>query len=354
MPTSAQARRCPGRFDILPIEQLSTSYARLRPGRPTKPQPRLLAALPIRVVPVDGGRYEVVDGFKRLAACRDEGHQQIPVVVEAEGRPEDHKQLLLLGNAPPRTLTAADEAEVVASLRKEDGPSESRIARALSKTTHWVARRLDINEHLGPAAKQKLGRGALGPSAAHALCALSDDDQRVVVETAERHALTANESINLFGAYRVADEHDRKRLLADPKGMLEPDPSPAQSPLATAVERLLERIRNALLDLASFQIPSELGPPEQRRIEAVFRSVLALLHQTARAVLPVRAQHEEEDHVRRQRAKRPREPAQEEAKRERSRKDSKGDHRSLQEGLRHQEDRRQGRMVQEDRSPSPP
>ena len=69
MPTSAQFASCPGSFDILPLHRIRTSYADLRPGRPTV-ETEPLSPLPIRVVPVDDneGAYEVIDGFKRLEA----------------------------------------------------------------------------------------------------------------------------------------------------------------------------------------------------------------------------------------------------------------------------------------------
>lgn len=293
------ATACPMSYCFLPIEKLLTSYAKLRPGRAKKP-PSLLAPLPIRVVPIGGDRYEVLDGFKRLESWREEGLREIPVVIEAEGRPEDHKRIILLANAPLRTSTALDEAEVVASLKEEDGLKESTIARSLSKPTRWVTCRLDLQRHLGRAAKEKLACGSIGPSAAHALCPLSEEDQEAVLAAAERHGLTERASIALFETYRVADEQDRKRLLRDPKGTLEPDPSPTLSPLTTQLERRLERIRRALLDLACFRIPIGIAPPEERRIDAVFRSVLAQLEQTTRAVLSGRAQRKEEDHEGRQ------------------------------------------------------
>ena len=67
-----------------------------------------LAALPIRVVPCEDGGFEVLDGFKRLESWREQGRQEVPVVLERPGPVEQHKRLLLLANAPPRTLTALD------------------------------------------------------------------------------------------------------------------------------------------------------------------------------------------------------------------------------------------------------
>jgi ParB-like chromosome segregation protein Spo0J len=333
---------CPPNFDILPLEKLKTNYAKLRPGR-AKPQPDL-SPLPIRVVPV-GGHYEVLDGFKRLASWREQGYRQIPVVIEAEGRPEDHKRLILLANAPSRTLTALDEAKVVADLQ-QDGLSESSIAHFLQKTPKWVEDRTIINGRLGQHGKEKLASSAIGPSTALALCKLLEEDQQVVLVAAEKHALPAKATVALCEAYRVADEPDRKQLLRDPKGALEPMPSVAQSSLAIALERRLEQIRRSLVNLTCFRIPSELAPPEQRRIEAVLRSVLDLLQQTVRAVLPIRTDEREDVHEGRYTNK-------EEAHR-RFRRHPSVDPRAARQGLRDAEDQPQSRMLPQDRTPRPP
>ena len=88
-----------GSFRFLPVGRLRTSYAALRPGAPHR-QADDVAQLPIRVVPIDNGMYEVIDGFKRLDRWREQKHNLIPVVVEPPGTPAQHKRLILLANAP--------------------------------------------------------------------------------------------------------------------------------------------------------------------------------------------------------------------------------------------------------------
>ena len=75
-----------------------------------------MAERPLRVAEVTTGRYEVLDGHKRLSGWKAQGHTHVPVVVEPVASVVDHKRSLLAANAPPRTLTALDEARVVASL----------------------------------------------------------------------------------------------------------------------------------------------------------------------------------------------------------------------------------------------
>lgn len=270
-----------GTIRFLAAERLRTSYAALRPGAPLR-VPVDAAQLPIRVVPTEKGTYEVIDGFKRLNQWREQGHHLIPAVVEPPSSSEEHKRLLLLANAPPRTLTALDEARVVCSLMNEEGLSQARIARSLGHKPRWVARRVDIATRLSPTAEEKLAQGAIGPTFAHALCAVPTTEQDAVLGAVQRHGLKLREALRLLGSYRVADEPDRRELLRAPLKAVRSrsSSSPATSPTVTVLERRLHYIQEALVSLAEFSIPDELAPPEKRRLEARLHGVLAQLETT--------------------------------------------------------------------------
>ena len=266
---------------FLPAERLRTTYAPLRPGAPVQ----LLddgAELPIRVVPTEEDTYEVIDGFKRLKRWREQGHHLIPAVVEPPSSSEEHKRLLLLTNSPPRTLTALDEARVVCSLMNEEGLSQARIARKLGHKPRWVARRVDIGTRLSQTAEKKLAQGTIGPTFAHALCAVPVTEQDAVLSAVERHGLKLREALRLLCSYRVADEPDRRELLRTPLEAVRSgnSSSPATSPTVTVLERRLEYISEALVSLTEFSIPDELAPPEKRRLEALLHGVLAQLQTT--------------------------------------------------------------------------
>jgi len=266
---------------FLPAERLRTTYAPLRPGAPVQ-LPDDGAELPIRVVPTEEDTYEVIDGFKRLKRWREQGHHLIPAVVEPPSSSEEHKRLLLLTNSPPRTLTALDEARVVCSLMNEEGLSQARIARKLGHKPRWVARRVDIGTRLSQTAEKKLAQGTIGPTFAHALCAVPVTEQDAVLGAVERHGLKLREALRLLGSYRVADEPDRRELLRAPLQVVRSgsSSSPATSPTVTVLERRLEYISEALVSLTEFSIPDELAPPEKRRLEALLHGVLAQLQTT--------------------------------------------------------------------------
>jgi hypothetical protein len=62
----------------LPIARLATSLAPLRGPRTDAASG--LAPLPLRVAANSDGTYELLDGFKRLAHWRCDGHTHVPVV----------------------------------------------------------------------------------------------------------------------------------------------------------------------------------------------------------------------------------------------------------------------------------
>jgi hypothetical protein len=153
-----------GTLRVVPIEQRCTSYAPLRPGCPRRSLTREPVALPIRVVPSAPGCFEVLDGFKRLRTYQEHGAAELAVVIESPSPPAEHKRLLLAANAPPRTITALDEARVVCSLIDDDQQSVAAVARQLGKRRQWVERRLAIGRRLCVCeARNNLPPGASAP-----------------------------------------------------------------------------------------------------------------------------------------------------------------------------------------------
>ena len=269
----------------LDTQSLRTSLAPLRSSAPPPAQlAPVLGEMPLRVARRDDGSFEVLDGLKRLAQWMCAGHAQVPVIVEQACSTVEQKVLLLRANAPPRSLTAMDEARVVDSLIQEEGQTEAAVRRATAHRAGWVSRRLVLARQLAPSLCDKVDHRELGPSLAYALCALPAPQQESVWRSAERGGLTTRETFALLSAFRVASEAERASLLAQPVRAVRPDRSqaPAFSPLCARLEERLRRTHQALLDLASFSIPDEgLSPAERRRIEAQHRAVLELLATTA-------------------------------------------------------------------------
>src|SRR6266852_40328 len=137
----------------IPVERLATTLAPLR--GPRTDAGTSLAPLPLRVAPAGDDTYEVLDGFKRLARWRHEGHTHVPVVVEDAGAGVVGKARLLEANTPRRTVSPMDEARVVRALRRRSALGHHREpAGQLPPWRAEAARR----EHRAPRAAHPRGR----------------------------------------------------------------------------------------------------------------------------------------------------------------------------------------------------
>jgi hypothetical protein len=276
-----------GAVRLVPLAQIRASYARLRRGgacRPSEPGPEF----PLLVTLRGDGDYELLDGFKRIDRWRERGHRLVPVLVEPPRSIVEQKRRLLAANAPARTTTTLDESLVVCSLREDDKLGPSAIARLLGRKPAWVDGRLALGRRLSPHAKEALGRAELGPTVGLELCPLAHDEQDRLLGAITQHGLGARDALALVRVWRAADERDRSELLRDPLGVLRPPAADTEtrSVRARDLEAEIERLRTALQDLALFKLPPELAPPERRRLEALWRGLVAELRATARHLSP--------------------------------------------------------------------
>src|ERR1700730_13322249 len=98
-------------------------------------------------------RYEIVDGFKRLAAARAIGERPTLCarVIEADER--SAKAALYRLNRVGGKPSELEEAWIVHALVREDGLPQVEVAELLGRHKSWVCRRLALIEKLGEPAK---------------------------------------------------------------------------------------------------------------------------------------------------------------------------------------------------------
>lgn len=279
----ATLARSDARVRSVPVVDLDTRLAVLRGGRARRRGG--LADLPLRVVPLTNGRFEVVDGFKRLERWRAEGAHEVPVVVEAPRTQAAARVLLLEANAPHRTLSPMDEARVVHALRVEDRLGPRAIATLCGRRVEWVTNRLALATGLAPSIAARVDAGAVGPTLALALCGVARSAQESIATAIEKHGLTVREALALVTAFRAsASDEERRALLECPLAAVRSQKR-EESSLAARLSERLARARSALTDLRRFVVPDAgLSPGERRRLQAAHRAVLHQLTETARAL----------------------------------------------------------------------
>jgi hypothetical protein len=138
-------------------------------------------------------RYELVDGFKRLAAARAvrEVSSLWARVIEADER--SAKAALYSLNRVSGKPSELEEAWIVHALVRDDGLPQVEVAELLGRHKSWVCRRLALIERLEEAAQAELKVGLLSPTCARQLVRLPPGNQDALLAVIRREALTAHE-----------------------------------------------------------------------------------------------------------------------------------------------------------------
>ena len=98
---------------------------------------------PIVVYPIDGKRFEIIDGFKRYRALKKLNAKTIIAnVVNLNIRTV--KAAILFLNQDTGSITDLEEATIVQSLHIEDKLSQLEISKLLNRHKSWVSRRISL------------------------------------------------------------------------------------------------------------------------------------------------------------------------------------------------------------------
>ncbi len=176
-------------------------------------------------------RYELVDGFKRLAAARTvrELSSLWARVIVCDER--SAKAAIYGLNRASGKTSELEEAWIVHALVREDGLAQVEVAELLGRHKSWVCRRLALIEKLEEAAKEDLTVGLLSPTCARQLVRLPPGNQEALLAVIRREALT------------VADVAGVVDLLL-------------RAPSSTLQQHILDTPREALLQAEGRTLPS--------------------------------------------------------------------------------------------------
>jgi len=193
------------------------------------------------------GRYELIDGFKRLAAGRAvPGLASLCArVIEANARTA--KAALYGLNRASGKTSELEEAWIVHALVRDDGLPQVEVADLLGRHKSWVCRRLALIEKLGEAAKEELKVGLLSPTCARQLVRLPPGNQPALLDVIRRDALTVHELEGLVTLLERAPSRELQQYilnapreaLAQADGACLPSRDPRLSVVGTQVWRRL-------------------------------------------------------------------------------------------------------------------
>src|SRR5206468_7483398 len=145
------------------------------------------------VVFLHEGRWELLDGFKRLGAARKLQSMERLVARRIEADERAAKAAIYGLNRAGGRTRELEEAWIVHALVREDMLTQVEVAELLGRHKSWVCRRLALIERLAPEAKDELRVGLLCPTAARQLVRLPEGNQPEVLGVIRREGLSSVE-----------------------------------------------------------------------------------------------------------------------------------------------------------------
>jgi len=160
-------------------------------------------------------RYEVVDGFKRLAAARTVGEMPRLWARVLETDERSAKAAIYTLNRISGKPSELEEAWIVHALVREDGLPQVEVAELLGRHKSWVCRRLALIEKLAEPAQEELKVGLLSPTCARQLVRLPLGNQVALLAVIRREALTVHELTGVVDLLQQAPSPALQQYITD-------------------------------------------------------------------------------------------------------------------------------------------
>jgi ParB family transcriptional regulator, chromosome partitioning protein len=175
---------------------------------------------PVVCVKEPGG-LELIDGFKRLRACRSLNQTTLRVkTMEVSGRV--CKAALIQLNQSGRSINEMEEALVLQSLHREDGLTQIEIAALLGRDKSWVSRRIALMERLCEEVQEDIRLGLISVITARELAKLPRGNQREAADAILKRRYTTREVAQLVGHLLSRPRWEYGAILASPWEVVEP------------------------------------------------------------------------------------------------------------------------------------
>lgn len=278
----------------LEFHQLDRRYEHLR-SRDRRGQQRLLASLatcgqqtPIVVVGIEDqpNRYQVIDGYKRIAALEKLGRDTVEALVwnmsEADALVLDRSMRL------SEKENALEQGWLLAELEQRFGYSLEDLARRFDRSASWVSRRLSLVEQLPETVQQRVRTGEISAHVAMKYLApvarANLADCRRMAEAFSKHRFTSRQAGELYAAWRDSSSSMRQRILDSPQLFLKahqevfPQPGSAAEELLrdlTMVVAITSRASRRLARASPLMSFAELDSA-QRKIQCAVKDLTRL------------------------------------------------------------------------------
>jgi ParB family chromosome partitioning protein len=195
---------------------------------------------PVLVRPVEGGRYEIIAGERRVRAARLAGLDNIPVLVKAV--PDEAAAVMaLIENIQREDLNPLEEAQGLQRLVTDFQLTHEAAAQAVGRSRSAASNLLRLL-NLAPPVQQMLQAGDLDMGHARALLTLEPAEQVMAANEISARKLSVREAERLVARHAEGTRERPKRAATKPGDVARLEERLADH-LATAVDIRLRRGR---------------------------------------------------------------------------------------------------------------
>jgi len=219
-------------------------------------------------------RYELIDGFKRLRACRKLNKPVLRTKMMAmNGRV--CKAVIIQFNRDGKAINEIEESMIVQSLHLEDGLTQEEIGAMLGRHKSWVSRRISLITGLSEEVQEDIRLGLISVVAGRELRKLPRGNQKAAADAILKHRFSTRETARLVSYLLSRPRWEYEAILYRPWEIIEskqPRPVGIEAKLISfghACRSVSERVKKS-------KIESYLYEPIERAIGAAEETVMTL------------------------------------------------------------------------------
>ncbi len=218
---------------------------------------------PVLVRPLEGGRYEIIAGERRVRAARLAGLEQVPVLVRHVAD-EAAAVMALIENIQREDLNPLEEAQGLQRLVGEFGLTHEQAAQAVGRSRSAASNLLRLL-HLSEPVQQLLLAGDLDMGHARALLPLASAQQVMCAQEIVARQLSVREAERLAARAGAAG--------AGASAGAAKSARPAAAGRSRDIERLEERLADLLTAPVEIRVKRRTRRGEQGEVAIAFGSL---------------------------------------------------------------------------------
>lgn len=273
-------------FVHVPLDRIGESYSRFR-----LIQPRAEASMagsmrkygqisPVVVGPAQHNRYEMIDGFKRLRACRQLGIETLKATVLNVGS-RALKAAIICLNWKGHSIADLEEAMVLHSLCRDDGLTQVEIAALVGRHKSWVCRRISMMQRLSDDVVEHIKLGLISATIGRELARLPRGNQPAALSTIVKYHLNSRETAHLVSILLQEPKYNHPSILKFPQQVLSNSTTngPSRNGLSRKAMplygqlRLIERLCRGASKEFSQSALSELTQQDRRQMSCMISTI---------------------------------------------------------------------------------